>query len=619
MKNYIKIIAILAQINVSTYALECTNSSEITNEYSLRSKGQPLENMITQDQGSLGTCYANALALAIEAKTKQKLSVQQLAINSKEPNITLVESRTKSYAEGDTNIDELYYEGGNFCRTFNASKNKNICTRENSPIEDYTHQGMTGVILPLSQFYDAMGPNSKLENKKQLEKIMMNVQNEIDSKIKSCIDYRNEENGLPPNNAGIIKFVEEQLTKKYKNFDELWQKCLLEENRFEVITYNNDGTRNITGAQDHCYGELEQLKSELNNLASIDDPRLSENSNLKSFTNDNYKISEYNQVSINSGTPPKYTFPRESTKFFHEYFKILPTIHNQFLTSKEKKDLLNDFFQSNKWNKNQSASESLTQGSTPSRLILLTYQDWEDFDFDNCRFKILSRLYPGKIQKIYEESFQMCVGIEFANLHLEVFESLAALGYDPANISTPMSEILSKMDQPMQQYLMGIINQNCLNEIPNTFVDIHLLELKCTSLNWPNSFQLLNYEKRVAKAKRILNNHIEKYLIKNKTPINISICTGFLNNPDFDSKMGSECNLSNKHGRHSVNIIGSRCREGKIEYQIQNSWGDTCDAYYNEKNELIYPCNEEQGNFWVNENILVKNIVGINIIEGKRK
>ena len=71
--------------SVEVFALKCKDTTNIEHSYSLRSPWEPLENMITQNQGSLGTCYANSLALSIEALAGVTPSVQQLSINSTDP------------------------------------------------------------------------------------------------------------------------------------------------------------------------------------------------------------------------------------------------------------------------------------------------------------------------------------------------------------------------------------------------------------------------------------------------------------------------------------------------------------------------------------------------------
>ena len=69
-------------------------------------------------------------------------------------------------------------------------------------------------------------------------------------------------------------------------------------------------------------------------------------------------------------------------------------------------------------------------------------------------------------------------------------------------------------------------------------------------------------------AKKRLNKKVDKHLRKNKSPLYISICTGFFNDKTSDSNFKSECDSSKKHGSHGVLIIGSRCKNNKIEYTI---------------------------------------------------
>ena len=170
------VVLILITIFASTevFALKCKDTTNIEHSYSLRSPGEPLENMITQNQGSLGTCYANSLALSIEAITGVTPSIQQLSINSTDPGKTLIEHRKKEDLDGNIiESDDLYYEGGHVCQTLNRSKDKTICTRESSPIEKYVSAGNKGVLFSLSLFYDTFSENSPLEKKEEFERAMM--------------------------------------------------------------------------------------------------------------------------------------------------------------------------------------------------------------------------------------------------------------------------------------------------------------------------------------------------------------------------------------------------------------------------------------------------------------
>jgi hypothetical protein len=58
------------------------------------------------------------------------------------------------------------------------------------------------------------------------------------------------------------------------------------------------------------------------------------------------------------------------------------------------------------------------------------------------------------------------------------------------------------------------------------------------------------------------------------------------------------------HGYHSVTIIGQECKNGRLRYLIQNSWGeDSCPK----SSEL--ECLKGRGAFWVESNNLLNNTI----------
>ena len=54
-----------------------------------------------------------------------------------------------------------------------------------------------------------------------------------------------------------------------------------------------------------------------------------------------------------------------------------------------------------------------------------------------------------------------------------------------------------------------------------------------------------------------------------------------------------------------MTIIVRRCVDGKVEYEIQNSWGAQCDSY----NEFFtQKCDTETGRLFIPEEMLINNM-----------
>ena len=55
------------------------------------------------------------------------------------------------------------------------------------------------------------------------------------------------------------------------------------------------------------------------------------------------------------------------------------------------------------------------------------------------------------------------------------------------------------------------------------------------------------------------------------------------------------------HGTLFLTLIGKRCRNGKTQYLILNSWGTGCSSY---KGVRGIECESGSGKFWIDEEFL---------------
>jgi len=109
------------------------------------------------------------------------------------------------------------------------------------------------------------------------------------------------------------------------------------------------------------------------------------------------------------------------------------------------------------------------------------------------------------------------------------------------------------------------------------------------------------------------------------SPIIVDFCTAFFSDPKANIDLDSDnCdNLGEEHGLHPMALIGQRCNNGTLEYQIQNSWGKDCDYLKPEDEDgytlidekPIYDCNPQTGSFWISESVLTNNIFDIGTLD----
>src|SRR5690606_23252755 len=100
--------------------------------------------------------------------------------------------------------------------------------------------------------------------------------------------------------------------------------------------------------------------------------------------------------------------------------------------------------------------------------------------------------------------------------------------------------------------------------------------------------------------------------------VGISVCTRFFKHPEVTTiKENGSYGCGKKddpdykagEGSHAVTIVGKRCKEGKTEFYVHNSWGTGC-GYYSDK----YECSKK-GGFWVDSEILSMNARNLNILK----
>jgi hypothetical protein len=107
------------------------------------------------------------------------------------------------------------------------------------------------------------------------------------------------------------------------------------------------------------------------------------------------------------------------------------------------------------------------------------------------------------------------------------------------------------------------------------------------------------------KAYQNMNQMLDRKLATSR-PVVVSVCTEFFKK-SFDSKQCTNRekeNGINKHGLHAVTIIGQECKNGRLRYLIQNSWGeDSC-----LKNTEL-ECVKGRGAFWVESTNLLNNTI----------
>lgn len=127
-------------------------------------------------------------------------------------------------------------------------------------------------------------------------------------------------------------------------------------------------------------------------------------------------------------------------------------------------------------------------------------------------------------------------------------------------------------------------------------------------------------------SNKIKFNSLATTLLKSeKQAIPIGICTTLFKDPKYSSNRDGPCALNsfiNENSKddalHSVTVIGSRCQKGKMNYLIQNSWGEWSPIKKLKNLDGSDHFESEFGKAWINEDELLPNMVSYAKITTKK-
>lgn len=223
---------------------------------------------------------------------------------------------------------------------------------------------------------------------------------------------------------------------------------------------------------------------------------------------------------------------------------------------------------------------------------------------------------------------------QFACLDQDNFEKILGAVIPLANVGSILSQKLSNdLSNPRSHYahqITNIIMPGCLDK-KNL---INLDKVSCasfsncdtrgtgtdydnTNYNGPKGGCYKKEDAQNLMRMRVFNN------IKAGSAIGVGVCTGFMTDPKARTGFcKKELPGVEGHGMHEMTISGYRCVKGKIEYEVLNSWGASCPAENDDKNEALECIKDKDGHltgrFWVKEEVLVDNTTDVTTLH-KRK
>ncbi|HAZ12857.1 MAG: hypothetical protein A2X86_21840 [Bdellovibrionales bacterium GWA2_49_15] len=669
-KKYLMIFVLLLGQHQVQAAITCTGSS-VTADYSIRSGSGSLHSMRVQDQDGLGTCYANALSLALEANLGTPVSAQQLAVlYGVNRNSTSGNAVTERYADGM--VKKNFAEGGFTCDTFNIVKARTpnyLCSRANVPIENLARpSGQREIMNAMAQFYDRFNQfkSSSPDEARAFSSTIRNIYSTQQTVVtQRCLAMAAEAGS----GSAVGSALQEQLGSycvdqydKYKSYLEAAEQL---RTRLAAIPNNSAHAAERTEVAAYLAHAEENgriAKQKIQSIGSVlDDADLDGRPDspiapgeivfntcairppVLSQINSQYLPAVARTFANGDGQRPGATMMGSSTspgplRSFLSTTGLFPSITNA-------PTFPNEIF-------NNPSGSPMSEAEIQAQLRQDIYrvvpslcrrnQAWTDMK-DSTTFR-----------QAYYRARRMCLGSELGDAVSELFSGLGVLtaGSLPTDA---IIQSLTQVDRPLSEYFLGAISPDCLADssvtphpgriqIPSTmscnkmdfpaYINDHLdraellRRLGRRGTRNPNALAITRQYQREEGA-RHLRNMVDGQLHQgNGNPVMLDFCTAFLRDSSADSNFGDQaaCGTAGQtHAFHALNVVGHRCRNGKTEYQLQNSWGQGCGSYVRppagtaatvdpDLNRAtgtpIYECDAANGNVWVPEDVVVRNMRG---------
>lgn len=571
------------------YGSECSGMKE-GEVYRLDQENRSLSNVRVQDQDGFGSCYANTASLLLQSTMKGSPNLSYL-------NLALF------YAEGSRPQEEL----DNFIEV-TAGKTPEETSRSNLFDSGYTCE--TIKLAKKYQKESGIGALCRVEDVK-LE------HNFFKANTNSYSDKNFYQEDIVSNTAlylseyqrafGNAKTPEEKLAKK-----------------IQADQYNLALTKLIENNIDH-YLAAECKKPKMDSITSALSNMILDSFNRnKDCLNNNDKINlqlpkclVYNLLGevkvsnseINFDFRPdvlKYLESQESTLFKahqseNDFYNNMEAIVEAKINDKEIKKDFQNLFKEMKQNihpDDKSAIEEEYQRIIKGKLANCIKDDFLKFFWDEKGLEALAKQnattchYEGLLSSIPDLSWALYEGDFLKNTK------------DVLNVLTTQTPLLG-----YRSSMMNLIAKDCQANKRLRIPD----NLECTDYPNPITQKTFANPRKLQRETLLVREKMMASLKKNQA-LGITICTKFWNEPNYKWLMKESEKTMYKaceglHGMHAVAVVGYRCKNNKVQYLGQNSWG----AHWKLKNNHF---EIENGKIWMDEDELMANMTTLNFMEG---
>lgn len=560
---------------------------------SLFEKGKSLETHRVQDQDGLGVCYANTTTAILKSvlPTHPDISYTHAALSSATQGWRADQDwktdvgRTKFVKKSATSEKDFTY-GGYICETIAALKKVGgACAQNKSLLEKVELNDPTvqeRILLNVGKYFDYVNevkkdPQKFDSLKKDIEIVVENLRLENEKFVNQC----QESKKTLPVHVGLesigvdaaFNFLEQNTECAQKRIEAL-KKVMTSEavvkNDHLMVRFNDDFIKKMRSK----FSSDEQLLKDINIFFQTKrgDPHFDADlaKRVESAVNDVFK----NEFKNDDPNCPSEVNGRSS------YF-VDPN-----------SDIGMNFLYSMKFDHERDCSQEmkLLKGTEYSSLI----------------------------------DKNLCSEIPSVNLVTDAIEPLLDIGL---SLDQRLNTFLVNPMSSHAQQLTSILIPECLDKNNLIGLDnIACASFKTCDPSGKKDYDNSNYTgpqggcHSMETARSLVRTKVFNAINEDRA-MGVSVCTAFLKDP---TKKTEFCQKASEgiqgHTMHSMTISGYRCIEGKIEYEIVNSWGTGyCPIEDGETKNSSFDCVTDKygsptGRFWVKEDILVDSTTDINSV-----
>lgn len=538
--------------------------------------GKSLENFRTQDQDGLGTCYANTASVMLQSRLPGHPEVSYLnlafmyAEKHEAPGVRQNGKDTGFKKKKlPTDDDSFLVDGGFSCETIMAAKERGgVCKRNDVALEKMFHSSGSSVASD-STFLQ--------------KEVLSRLSKYYDGIFK---DFGREESKSP---KGVLSFLSpEQKTSRFDDYKAALKKVLTQKKE----QYNREqclkpDTKNAEAIIENIIARIYQISN---------DPRNSKNKMMPAMLATQRKLGSAIKIMTSRGYEMDIDVHESTKEALKDYIKEIsenPAVDQEAALFKTISKISPAF--------NQKVFMALGGFSDVDKVNLtVDYERYVKKDVKSCMDQAQLEYFvkDDGLKKDFQNDGCLSQYADHADNIRQLVTTLDKVNLK--NIDSLYGFLMELPDMNYEQAMMKVVGPDCPDNkkipLPN---DLHC---ESGSFFYPDSENATAAtDAAFLRETKTKLKDLARESMQSGSAVGLSICTGFWNkdNPNQFYNKTKQCPTS-IHGYHAVTMVGYRCRAGKMDYLIQNSWGDWAQS------KERFP-EMENGKAWISEEDMAKN------------